>query len=459
MSNSQEISVQELIKNPIYEIPEKFLVDLEPAIEDIISDQSSAVPTINMQKFLDDETKLLELENLHSTCKDWGIFQLVNHGLDFSLLEKLKYEIQEFYELSSEEKSKFKIRPGEFEGYGQTLIQNSGDHRKLDWVDRETLEAYISELQKLSMLLLRLIAEALIIDGKELEEMFEDGMQSVRMNYYPPCPEPDKVIGLTPHSDGSALTFLMQVNGVEGLQIKKDGVWMPIKFLPEALIVNLGDVVEVLTNGLYKSIEHRATVNSEKERISTKRNFIKQSRTDARSTRDASTRTISTETRIKVATKLKIIPMAPHRPCYCYPDCCRNWDKLPATESLPMMQEVINVFFSRTAPRASSNFCFRNDPDQFQFVPGRHSLMQQLPNDNLISSWSMTSPQPVESHSPQFSNRSSLLSFSVLLVCCLCRKAACDRVSPPPLILFFSSGNVPVNTRNQNVNFLILSTS
>ncbi|KAL8498158.1 hypothetical protein ACS0TY_021479 [Phlomoides rotata] len=294
MSNSQEISVQELIKNPIYEIPEKFLVDLEPAIEDIISDQSSAVPTINMQKFLDDETKLLELENLHSTCKDWGIFQLVNHGLDFSLLEKLKYEIQEFYELSSEEKSKFKIRPGEFEGYGQTLIQNSGDHRKLDWVDRgfsdrfggrfpvesacpirfnrrlhrETLEAYISELQKLSMLLLRLIAEALIIDGKELEEMFEDGMQSVRMNYYPPCPEPDKVIGLTPHSDGSALTFLMQVNGVEGLQIKKDGVWMPIKFLPEALIVNLGDVVEVLTNGLYKSIEHRATVNSEKERIS-----------------------------------------------------------------------------------------------------------------------------------------------------------------------------------------------
>ncbi|XP_047952314.1 protein SRG1-like [Salvia hispanica] len=93
-----------------------------------------------------------------------------------------------------------------------------------------------------------------------MEEMFEDGMQSVRMNYYPPCPEPDKVIGLMPHSDGSAVTILLQIN--------KDGIWMPVKFLKKALVVNLGDIVEVLSNGLYKSIEHRATVNSEKERIS-----------------------------------------------------------------------------------------------------------------------------------------------------------------------------------------------
>lgn len=61
--------------------------------------------------------------------------QLVNHGLDSSLLEKLRHEIQEFYELSLEEKSNFKIRPGEFEGYGHALIQNSGD-KKVDWADR-----------------------------------------------------------------------------------------------------------------------------------------------------------------------------------------------------------------------------------------------------------------------------------------------------------------------------------
>ncbi|KAK2368264.1 protein SRG1 [Trifolium repens] len=88
------------------------------------------------------------------------------------------------------------------------------------------------------------------------------------MNYYPPCPQPEKVIGLTPHSDGSALTILLQLNDVQGLQVRKDGMWIPVKPLPNAFIINIGDILEIITNGIYRSIEHRATVNSEKERIS-----------------------------------------------------------------------------------------------------------------------------------------------------------------------------------------------
>lgn len=75
MDNSQQISVKEMVKNPIHEIPEKFLVDQEPAIQHKNS-EFFVVPTVNMQKFLDQETKLSELENLHSTCKEWGIFQV-----------------------------------------------------------------------------------------------------------------------------------------------------------------------------------------------------------------------------------------------------------------------------------------------------------------------------------------------------------------------------------------------
>ncbi|KAG6420199.1 hypothetical protein SASPL_116719 [Salvia splendens] len=252
MADSEHISVQELIKTKIQEIAHKYVIDQEAAFPSEFS-----VPIIDMKNFFSSSGS--ELEKFHSACKEWGIFQLVNHGVD-----------------------------GEFEGYGQNLI---GDH-KGEWGDRfymitnpirrrkphlfpelphslrESLEGFISELQKVAKWLLGLIAEALKMDVKEMEEMFEDGMQSVRMNYYPPCPEPDKVIGLMPHSDGSAVTILLQVNGVQGLQIKKAGIWMPLKFLNEALVVNLGDIVEVLSNGLYKSIEHRATVNSEKERIS-----------------------------------------------------------------------------------------------------------------------------------------------------------------------------------------------
>ncbi|PNX60471.1 protein SRG1-like [Trifolium pratense] len=90
----------------------------------------------------------------------------------------------------------------------------------------------------------------------------------MRMSYYPPCPQPEKVIGLTNHSDPQGITLLLQLNEVEGLQIKKDGMWVPVKPLPNAFIVNIGDIIEIITNGTYQSIEHRAIVNSEKERLS-----------------------------------------------------------------------------------------------------------------------------------------------------------------------------------------------
>ncbi|XP_070664628.1 protein SRG1-like [Malus domestica] len=76
------------------------------------------------------------------------------------------------------------------------------------------------------------------------------------------------VLGLTPHSDGGAFTILLQVNEMDGLQVKKDGIWVPVKSLPDAFIVNIGDVLDIITKGTYRSIEHRATVNSEKERLS-----------------------------------------------------------------------------------------------------------------------------------------------------------------------------------------------
>lgn len=84
------------------------------------------------------------------------------------------------------------------------------------------------------------------MDVEEMRELFRDGVQSVRMNYYPPCPEPDKAIGISAHSDADALTVLYQLNEAEGLQIRKDGRWVAVKPLPNALVVNIGDIMEVL---------------------------------------------------------------------------------------------------------------------------------------------------------------------------------------------------------------------
>ncbi|KAJ0081396.1 hypothetical protein Patl1_10289 [Pistacia atlantica] len=68
--------------------------------------------------------------------------------------------------------------------------------------------------------------------------------------------------------DSIGLTILLQINEMEGLQIKKDGMWVPIKPLSNAFVVNIEDNLEMVTNGIYPSIEHRATMNSTKERLS-----------------------------------------------------------------------------------------------------------------------------------------------------------------------------------------------
>ncbi|KAL9254646.1 Oxoglutarate-dependent flavonoid 7-O-demethylase 1-like protein [Drosera capensis] len=288
------ISLQELLKEPIISVPEPY-VQLQQEIPVIDADQLGdplAVPVIDVSKLsnIEGSCRESELEKLHSACKDWGIFLAVNHGVGASLQEKLKHEVEEFFKLPLEEKMKYQLKPGDFQGYGQTLIALDG--KKLDWADRfymvtspthmrkphlipqlspslrDALEAYMIDLQDLARKLVLSIARSLGIEEKEMMEMFEDGMQSIRMTYYPPCPKPELVMGLKPHSDGSLITFVLQVNGVEGLQVKKDGTWIPVNFMPDSFVVNLGDILEILSNGLYKSCEHRATVNAIKERIS-----------------------------------------------------------------------------------------------------------------------------------------------------------------------------------------------
>ena len=78
------------------------------------------------------------------------------------------------------------------------------------------------------------------------EEMFGVVVQAIRMNYNPACSRPDLVLGLSPHPDGSALTVLQQGKGkLVGLQILKDNTWVPVQPIPNVLVINIGDTIEV----------------------------------------------------------------------------------------------------------------------------------------------------------------------------------------------------------------------
>jgi isopenicillin N synthase-like dioxygenase len=101
-------------------------------------------------------------------------------------------------------------------------------------------------VKKVCITIIKHMAKALKVEPKEMLELFDDITQSMRMNFYPPCPEPENVIGLNPHSDAAALTILLQANEIEGLQIRKDGQWISIKPLADAFVINVGDILEVI---------------------------------------------------------------------------------------------------------------------------------------------------------------------------------------------------------------------
>ncbi|KAI3989763.1 hypothetical protein MKX01_040733 [Papaver californicum] len=92
-------------------------------------------------------------------------------------------------------------------------------------------------------------------------KQFEDGSQLIVMNCYPPCPEPNLTLGMPPHSDYGFLTLLLQ-DDAQGLQIQHQDRWVTIEPIPGAFVVNIGDHLEIFSNGRYKSVLHRVFVNS-----------------------------------------------------------------------------------------------------------------------------------------------------------------------------------------------------
>lgn len=66
----------------------------------------------------------------------------------------------------------------------------------------------------------------------------------LKINYYPPCPRPDLALGVVAHTDMSAVTILVP-NDVSGLQVYKDDVWFDVEYIPNALVVHIGDQTEV----------------------------------------------------------------------------------------------------------------------------------------------------------------------------------------------------------------------
>ncbi|XP_057773359.1 1-aminocyclopropane-1-carboxylate oxidase 5-like [Salvia miltiorrhiza] len=246
-----------------------------------------AIPVIDFSK-LNGEERAKTLAEIATCCEEWGFFQLINHGISEGLLERVKKVASECYRVEREPGFKNskpvqllnelleKKSDGRVENVDWEEVFLLSDDNSHDWPSRtpgfkETMKEYRVELKKLAIKVMEVMDENLGLERGYINKALngEDAaFFGTKVSHYPACPHPDRVNGLRAHTDAGGVILLFQDDQVGGLQILKDGVWVDVQPIKNAIVINTGDQIEVLSNGRYKSVWHRVLARSDGNRRS-----------------------------------------------------------------------------------------------------------------------------------------------------------------------------------------------
>lgn len=136
----------------------------------------------------------------------------------------------------------------------------------------QTMDEYIEKLIEVAEKLSSLMSENLNLEKDYIKKAFsgtKGPAMGTKVAKYPQCPYPELVRGLREHTDAGGIILLLQDDKVPGLEFLKDGKWVEIPpSKNNAIFVNTGDQIEVLSNGLYKSVLHRVMPDKNGSRLS-----------------------------------------------------------------------------------------------------------------------------------------------------------------------------------------------
>jgi len=233
---------------------------------------------------------------LDQACREWGFFQVTGHGIDARLLRELLAAAHRFFALPAADKQRIARSADNPWGYfDRELTKNTRDWKQIfdfgppgeaaqpQWPAglpgfEVAVRGYHADCAGLAARLVDAIGMNLGMPSGHLRKAFAARQSSfVRLNYYPPCPAPARPEGLcTPdqgylgvnhHTDSGALTILLQ-DEQPGLEVFRDGNWYLVEPRPDALVVNIGDVVQVWSNDRYPAALHRVLANTRQPRYS-----------------------------------------------------------------------------------------------------------------------------------------------------------------------------------------------
>ncbi|CAN1796089.1 1-aminocyclopropane-1-carboxylate oxidase homolog 1 [Linum perenne] len=224
--DATKAGVKGLVDSGVKEVPRMFHAPphyVEP-------DPDYILPTIDLAAVHDPVKRKQIVEEIRDASESWGFFQIVNHGVPEKIQEEMMARSHDFFEQDVEEKKKF--------------------------MGTDLTKKYTAEMIKLGELLFQLLSEALGLDKNHLKEI--DCLEGLGLgcHYYPPCPQPELAIGAVQHADICLLTIILQ-DQIGGLQVLRRGSWIDVPFVPGAMVVNIGDLLQVIIYYLHMNLFNR----------------------------------------------------------------------------------------------------------------------------------------------------------------------------------------------------------
>ncbi|XP_057440154.1 hyoscyamine 6-dioxygenase-like [Lotus japonicus] len=253
-----------------------------------MSPSCMSIPVIDLGDRHNDRADTIK--HILKASEQYGFFQVINHRVSKDLVEETLNVFKEFHAMPPKEKvnecSKDPIGRCKMytssENYEKDAIKYwkdslthpcppSGEYMQY-WPDkptkyREVVGKYTQEMRKLGHEILELLSEGLGLDPSYFHGKLSKNPQ-VLQHHYPPCPEPSLTLGIAKHRDTSIITILLQEQDVQGLQVLKDGEWLRVDPIPNAFVVNIGLLLQVISNGRLVGAEHRVVTNSTMARTS-----------------------------------------------------------------------------------------------------------------------------------------------------------------------------------------------
>ncbi|KAL4379702.1 hypothetical protein GQ457_02G030910 [Hibiscus cannabinus] len=276
--DESKLGVKGLVDSGLTTIPSIFihppetLSDLKPEFKSVV------IPAIDLSG-----PRSTVVEQVVAASRTFGIFHIVNHGVPVQVLDRMMGSIRAFHEQPADVKAEFYSREMES---GVRFISNFDlfHSKAASWRDtvQVKLGRRLPELQNIPEVcrdeavewslhsealgerLMGLLSEGLGLDTDRLKNSMCFDARVMVGHYYPRCPQPDLTVGIASHTDPGGLTLLLQ-DHIGGLQIKHQGEWMDVKPVHGALVINIADTLQILSNDDYVSVEHRVLANPSKE--------------------------------------------------------------------------------------------------------------------------------------------------------------------------------------------------